>query len=75
MKLTTNALREIKNHKDCHRALEDRWDKSFYTIETWLRINHPMLCHNDSLSLICAHLRKSVESIVVQEEHDFKPVI
>jgi hypothetical protein len=75
MKLKEEILSEIKNHKKCHRALEDRWEKSFYTIETWLRINHDLLCHPDSLAIISSWLGKDIDEITIQEEVDFKKVV
>lgn len=75
MILKTTTLHKIRRNKDCHRALEDRWEKSFYTIETWLRTDNPLLCHVDSLQIIAAHLKEDIESITIKQEHDFKPVV
>lgn len=75
MILKTTTLHNIRRNKDCHRALEDRWGKSFYTIETWLRTDNPLLCHIDSLQIIATHLKEDIESITIKQEIDFKPVV
>lgn len=75
MILKSTIINKIKRNKDCHRVLEDRWQKSFYTIETWLKIDHPLLTHGDSLKIISIYLKEDIESLTVKEEIDFKPVV
>lgn len=75
MILNNNTINKARKHKECHRALEDRWEKSFYTIEKWLIENNPLLCHPDSLNIISAYLKEDIKSLTIQQEHDFKQVI
>jgi hypothetical protein len=75
MRLKNSVIKQIRKNKACHRALEDRWEKSFYTIETWLKTNNPLLCHGDSLEIIAAHLKEETEALTIKEEQDFNRVV
>ena len=75
MILKTTTLHKIRRNKECHRKLEDRWEKSFYTIETWLRTDNPLLCHPDSLQIISHYLKEDIESLIIKQEIDFKTVV
>lgn len=75
MKLKDSAIKQIRKNTECHRALEDKWGKSFYTMETWLKENNPLLFHPDSQLIISFHLKEEFEALIIKEEHDFKPVV
>lgn len=66
MTLKEEILNKVKKSKDCRRALEDRWGKSFYTIDKWLKENNPLLCHPDSLSIIAAYLKEDFNSLTIE---------
>jgi hypothetical protein len=68
MQLKTNVLEDLKKNKACKRALEDLHEKSFYTIEEWIRKNDIMLCHHRSLKVISAYLKIEIEEMIVETE-------
>lgn len=74
MKLNDSILKKIKKNRDCVRALEDLNEKAPFTMQTWLKINHPMLCHIDSLKVICAYLKLEIHELVEECTDDLKPV-
>lgn len=58
MALKSNILRELRNksNKNCVRALEDLHEKSFYTIQDWIKNNNPLLSTVESLNIISTYL-------------------
>jgi hypothetical protein len=71
MILKNSVLKEIKKNRSCVRALEDLNGKAPFTMQTWLKINHPMLCNINSLKVICAYLKTDIDSITEHTESDF----
>jgi len=77
MKIKTEILPLIKKNHALRLALMDQDRKKIteWTLLKWIRDNDPELCHKESLSIICAHLRIEEEAIIQYEECDFKKVI
>lgn len=71
MRLKDSIIKEIKKNRSCVRALEDLNGKAPFTMQAWLKINHPMLCHINSLKVICIYLKTDIDSITESTESDF----
>jgi len=61
MRLKQNILDILRDNKDVRRALEDLHNKSFYTIDRWIKENDPMLCHISSLNIISSYLKIEID--------------
>ena len=70
MSLKNNILEQIKNDKNLHRTMEDFHDKSFYTIETWIKTNNPMLSNYDSLQIISQALNIPLEDLMETKKEE-----
>jgi len=75
MKLSDSTLKQLAESKTVRRALEDLHNKSFYTIDRWIKENNPMLCHQGSLRLLSLYLKLEIDEMVVMTESDFNPVV
>lgn len=64
MSLKTSLLQKIKKNKILVRDLEDHHHKSFYTIQEWLKNNHPLLSTDESLIIIADHLGMDWKDII-----------
>lgn len=69
-KLKNNILQLIKSNNQIRRALEDMHNKSFYTIDRWIKTNDKMLTTIDSLKVISAYLRMPIEQLVDDPEEE-----
>lgn len=75
MILKDNVLGLIRQDKFLKRELEDKLERSFYTIEEYIKLNDPKLCRHDILMLIAAHLKMQVDDLYIMQESDFKEVV
>lgn len=75
MRLKDEIIAEIRENSQARRALMDVHEVAETSVMRWLRENHTMLCHKSSLNVICAHLKKEEEEIIIMEECDYKPVV
>jgi hypothetical protein len=77
MRIKPEILQLIKKNHALRLALMDQDRKKIteYTLLKWIRENDTELCHKETLSIICAHLRMDEEAIIEYEECDFKKVI
>ena len=73
MRLKDSVLQKLKENKRARRALEDLHDKSFYTIDTWIKNNDIMLCHHTSLKVIAAYLEMEIEEMIIEEPETVQP--
>ncbi|MBC8489080.1 MAG: hypothetical protein H8D45_23915 [Bacteroidetes bacterium] len=74
MKLTNSTLKKIKKNAPLKRALMDLFDKSQYTIESYLNKNNTELCRYDSLQVISAYLECEINDLLTESTLDFKPI-
>lgn len=75
MILSESTKSKIKSNRNLRRDLMAGNDISEYTLLKWLRENSKALLELPNLTIISQHLEEDIESMVIYQEGDFKPVI
>ena len=68
MPLKSNILPVIKKNNKLVYALTQLHERSFYTIQLWIKNNDPLLSTSDSLQLISAYLHTPIDELIEKYE-------